>query len=40
MAVVALLLTFFTAKRQLGFLVWLIAWVAVAASLVVLIASF
>ena len=39
-AVVALLLTFFTAKRRLGFLVWLIAWVAVAASLIVLIASF
>jgi hypothetical protein len=38
--VVALLLSFFTAPRRLGFLVPLIAWIVVLAALVVLIATF
>jgi hypothetical protein len=39
-AIVALLLSFFTARRRLGFVVPLIAWAVVLAALLVLIVTF
>jgi uncharacterized membrane protein len=38
--VVALLLSFFTARRRLGYVISLIAWAVVLAALVVLIVTF
>lgn len=39
-AIVALVLSFFTARRRLGFVVPLIAWIVVAVALVILIVTF